>query len=94
MKSGVGLRLGLAQPADVSRVEIDTQEGGWSAAIYVADSPGDSLAAWGSPVGSVEDAGASASIELDGAPSGSAVLVWFTRLPTSGRVAVDEVRVA
>ncbi len=56
--------------------------------------PGDSLAGWGSPVGSVEDAGASASIELDGPPSGSAVLVWFTRLPTSGRVAVNEVRVA
>jgi len=93
LKSGVGLRLDLAQPADVSRVEIDTEEGGWSAEVYVADTAADNLTGWGSPAGSVEDAAASAAIELDGTESGSAVLLWFTRLPTSGRVAVDEVRV-
>jgi serine/threonine-protein kinase len=94
LKSGVGLRLDLAQPADVSSVEIDTTEGGWSAEVYVADAPGDSLTAWGSPLGSVEDAGSNARIEPGGTASGSAVLVWFTRLPTSGQVAVAEVRVA
>jgi hypothetical protein len=93
LKSGVGLRLDLARAADVSSVELDTEEGGWSAEVYVTDAPGDSLAAWGSPAGSVEDAGSKERIELGDTASGSSVLLWFTRLPTSGIVAVDEVRV-
>jgi serine/threonine-protein kinase len=94
IKDGVGLRLDLAQQSDVSVVEIDTAEGGWSAAIYVADAPADTIEGWGFPAGSIDDAGDDASITLESAASGSTVLVWFTQLPSSGRIVVDEVRLA
>jgi hypothetical protein len=95
LKSGVGLRLDLETPSDVSQVEIDTTEAGWSAAVYVADHPADSLDGWGPPRASIEDADASVRLDLGPAPPiGSTVLVWFTKLPPSGRVTVDEVRLA
>jgi hypothetical protein len=94
IKDGVGLRLDLAGPADVSVVEIDTAEGGWSAAIYVADAPADSIEDWGFPAASIDDASGDASISLESAASGSTVLIWFTQLPSSGRIVVDEVRLA
>jgi serine/threonine-protein kinase len=95
LKSGVGLELDLAETADVSSVEIDTGEGGWSAQVYVADEPAASLEGWGEPRKAVE--GADARVQLDlgpPAPTGRSVLVWFTRLPSSGRISVNEVRVA
>ncbi|MCJ7438310.1 MAG: protein kinase [Acidimicrobiia bacterium] len=93
-KSGVGLRLELAGDADVSNVEVDTDLTGWSAQIYVAESPGDALADWGQPVASAEDLGKTARFEIDPAARGNAVLVWLTRLPSTGRLAIAEVRVA
>ncbi len=93
LKSGVGLRLDLAEAADVSFVELDTEEGGWSAQVYVADAGSDALAGWGAPAATVVDAATTERIELAGPPAGRAVLVWFTRLPASGRVVVGEVRV-
>ena len=95
LKSGVGLRLDLAEPADVSSVEIDTGETGWSAEIYVADDAPTTIAGWGAPRATIDDAPTQARLDLGSPPRvGSAVLVWFTRLPASGRVTVDEVRVA
>jgi serine/threonine-protein kinase len=94
IKDGVGFRLDLAGPADVSVVEIDTPEGGWNAVVYVADAPSDTIEGWGFPAGSIEDAGDAAEISLESTASGSTVLVWFTRLPPSGRIVVDEVRLA
>ncbi|HEY8217760.1 MAG TPA: protein kinase [Acidimicrobiia bacterium] len=95
IKDGVGLRLDLAGSSDVSVVEIDTPEGGWSAEIYVADSPADTIDGWGRPAGSIEDASDDARITLGPpSPAGSTVLVWFTHLPPSGKISVDEVRLA
>jgi hypothetical protein len=94
LKSGVGFRIDLLGSSDVSFVELDTEEGGWSAQVYVADAPADALDGWGAPRASVDDAGTSERLELGTpAPVGAAVLVWFTRLPDSGRISVDEVRV-
>jgi len=94
LKPGVGIRLDLAAPSDVSAVELDTDEGGWSAEVYVADGAAESLSGWGAPRAAIGDAPASARLDLGPAsPVGSAVLVWFTQLPPSGRVTVDEVRV-
>jgi serine/threonine-protein kinase len=94
LKSGVGLRIDLLASSDVSFVELDTDEGGWSAQVYVADAPADTLEGWGAPRASIDDAAASERLELGTpAPVGAAVLVWFTRLPDSGRISVDEVRV-
>jgi tRNA A-37 threonylcarbamoyl transferase component Bud32 len=95
IKEGVGLRLDLAESAGVSVVEIDTLEGGWAADVHVADAPADTIEGWGRPVGSIEDASDHASVSLGPpAPAGSTVLIWFTQLPSSGRIVVDEVRLA
>ncbi len=94
LKSGVGLQVDLAERSDVAFVELDTEETGWSAQIYVADSPANTLAGWGAPQASIEDATTSERIELGSPPAaGSAVLIWFTSVPSSGRITVDEVRV-
>jgi serine/threonine protein kinase len=93
LKAGVGLQLVLAEPADVSAVEIETAEGGWSADVYVAAEPADTLSGWGAPRASIQDASTSQRLDLGPPPPvGAAVLVWFTHLPPSGRVTVDEVR--
>ncbi len=92
-KDGVGLRLELADTAEVSTVDVDANGSGWNAQIYVADSPADSLAGWGQPVASGEDLGPSARFALDPPTSGRAVLVWLTRLPQSGKLQIAEVRV-
>ena len=93
-KSGVGLRLELANDADVSNVEVDANATGWSAQIYVAESPGRALDDWGQPVAAGEGLGTTARFEIDPAARGNAVLVWLTRLPSTGRLAIAEVRVA
>ena len=94
LKSGVGLQLDLAEASDVSFVELDTEEGGWSAQVYVADAPADTISGWSTPRASLEDAETSERLELGTPPpAGSVVLVWFTSMPRSGRIVVDEVRV-
>jgi serine/threonine-protein kinase len=94
LKSGVGLQLDLAEASDVSFVELDTEESGWSAQVYVADAPADGIAGWGTARASIEDAETSERVELGTPPpAGSVVLVWFTSVPSSGRITVDEVRV-
>jgi eukaryotic-like serine/threonine-protein kinase len=93
-KSGVGLYLTLTGPADISAVEVDADASGWSAQIYVADTPSDTLAGWGEPVAAGENLGPSARFTVDPPRRGSAVLVWITHLPDSRKLAIAEVRVA
>ena len=99
LKPGVGFYLTLGDASDLSSVEIASPNDGWSAEVYAADSPADSLAGWGDPVGTVEGASSgTTTIELADGSQGAAVLVWFTYLspqPDDSRFAVDvaEVRV-
>jgi serine/threonine-protein kinase len=90
-KSGVGIYVELAEPTDISFVEVDTQSSGWNAQIYIADAPTTELSGWGAPVADRQDLGTTESFEVDG--SGSAVLIWITRVPGSGRLEVSEIRV-
>jgi hypothetical protein len=92
-KSGVGIYVVLTGAADVSAVEVDARESGWSASIYVADAPGSSLSEWGDPVATGQDLGTSARFEIIPPRRGGAVLLWITHLPSSGRLSVAEVRV-
>jgi eukaryotic-like serine/threonine-protein kinase len=92
-KSGVGLRVDLADSSEVSTVEVDTNGSGWNAQIYVADSPAETLAGWGAPAASGEDLGPNATFELDPTASGRTVLIWLTRLPASGKLEITEVRI-
>ena len=91
-KAGVGLYLTLTGPADVSAVEVDADASGWSAEIYVADTPADSLAGWGEPVASGEGLGPSARFSVVPPRGGAAELVWMTHHPATRRHTKDEVR--
>lgn len=93
-KGGVGLVVSLAEAAEVDGIDLTTPEGGWDAEIYTASGevPGD-LDAWGAPRASTSgaDAGTTA-LRFDAVPT-EHVLVWFTRLPSSGAVQVAGVTV-
>ena len=92
LKPGVGLVLDLRADADVSSVEIDGAAGA-NVEIYVADSAGTTLSDWGPVRGRADDIPAQATVAVDPAVRGRAVLVWFTRTPESGRIEVNELRV-
>ena len=90
-KPGVGLRLDLAGPERVGRVVVHTTEPGWSATTYASDDTPATLAGWGAPLARIEDAPVDATITLDPQAKKAHVLVWFTRLPASGRLDVREI---
>lgn len=93
-KDGVGLVLVLDGTRSLESLEVATLESGWSARAYVADG-GERLTLedWGEPVTSVAEVDASTvRFALDGA-RGSEVLLWFTRLPSTGAVEVSDVTV-
>ncbi|MFO7590280.1 MAG: protein kinase [Acidimicrobiia bacterium] len=92
-KSGVGLAVELAGDGDVSSVEVDTTSSGWSARVYVGDGAATTLDGWGPALASGNELGSSARFRIDPPARGSAVLLWLTRLPGSGRLEIAEVRV-
>ena len=93
LKTGLGLVLTLDRPADLATLDLVTSTPGWSASLYVAAQPAPDLAGWGEPVTTGDVAGNDASFDL-GATNGAAVLLWITRLPDGGKVAIGDVAVA
>ena len=93
-KDGVGVFVELDGVHDLSTVTVTADETGWSAEVYVADQPGSDLAAWGEPRGSTENAGTTVEIALSPGTNGRSVLLWLTRLPSSGKLTVSEIQVA
>jgi hypothetical protein len=90
LKPGVGVVLPIATGAELRQLTIDSPTTGWTVVVYVADAPGETLAAWGRPVETVEVDGP-VEIDLDGR-RGAAVLLWITNVGPDGRVVVDEVQ--
>jgi len=93
LKSGVGLMIELAGPADITSLEVLTEGSGWSAEIYVGDGTAETIEGWGAPVATGEGLGESATFTIDPSRAGSAVLLWITRVPDGGRLDVSEVQV-
>ncbi len=93
VKSGVGLVLTLARPSSVRTIEIDAAAQDWSVQVY-AGTGATTLAGWGSPVGAGERLGTTARLDIDPDSDATAVLLWFTRVPPSGRLEIREVRLA
>jgi eukaryotic-like serine/threonine-protein kinase len=93
-KDGVGLFVELDAVHDIDDVAVTTDESGWSADVYVADEPATDLAGWGQARGSTSDAGTTADIPLDSGTRGRYVLLWLTRLPSSGKLHVNEIQIA
>ncbi|MEA3076558.1 MAG: eukaryotic-like serine/threonine-protein kinase, partial [Actinomycetota bacterium] len=93
LKKGVGVVLELGSSAKLSTLSVSSPSSGWSAQVYVADSPKASLAEWGSPAASQDGIGGSATFDLAG-KEGAAVLLWITKLGDDNRVEIAEVTVA
>jgi eukaryotic-like serine/threonine-protein kinase len=91
-KPGVGLWVRLDAPYDITSVTVMALEGGWSGEIYVADQPGDSLAAWGQPRQSGDNIPATHAFPLTNT-QGQYVLVWCTQLPPSNKLQIGDIKV-
>jgi hypothetical protein len=94
-KPGVGLIVGTKKPVIARTMTIKSEEGGWDARVYGSLSQPASLAEWGSPIGTISDAGTDETIQLNGAKARN-FLIWITKLsPTSVAggydVEIDEV---
>lgn len=85
LKDGVGIVLGLQDPARISELVLTSPDAGWSATIHVSSEPGASLADWGPPVATVDGA-ASGEHTVDFDAEGGHVLVWITDLGDGGEV--------
>jgi hypothetical protein len=92
-KSGVGVRLDLGRSQKVTSVIADADGTGWSAAIYVSDNAGSTLADYGAPRAEKSGLGKHAVIPLASPATGRYVLLWFTLLPDTGKIGLSEVRV-
>jgi serine/threonine protein kinase len=91
-KPGVGLWVKLDEPREITSVTVTALENGWSGQIYVADQPGGSLEAWGQPRATGDDVPATHRFDLNGA-RGEYVLVWCTRLPSSNKLQIGDIKV-
>jgi serine/threonine-protein kinase len=92
LKSGVGLVLDLTDEVAVRHVKVSSPTSDWSASLYVADAPGETLAAWGPPVQHLDAIDGTAEFRFD-PKEGKAVLLWITRLGADNRVEVPEIAV-
>jgi serine/threonine protein kinase len=93
-KSGVGLIFELDGQREVAAVTATTDDSDWSADIYVADQSGSDLPAWGPPRASKQGLGREEQFPVDPNASGRFVLLWLTRLPTDGKLGINEVVIA
>ena len=90
-KAGVGLWVQLDASHDISKVTVTTLENGWSGEIYVADRPGSTLDAWGSPQATGDNVPATHPFALNA--RGQYVLVWCTQLPPSDKLQIGDIKV-
>jgi hypothetical protein len=82
VKPGVGLVVTLANSTSLASLKVNSPTNNWSADIYVADSPKDSLEGWGAPVATKSGiAPGTTSFDLKGT-KGGAVLIWITNVGT------------
>lgn len=97
-KTGVGLVLGLGQPARVESLRISGSTNGWSGEVFVADGPPGPNGVDGlTSAGTVSDVRNDVSVDLGGAV-GDTVVLWITDLgdPVDGsrhRVEITELTV-
>lgn len=92
-KPGVGLVLTLDHAGALDQLRATSPTRGWSAQVYVADSPAAALGGWGEPIASATDIPGAATFDLRGT-DGRAVLLWITQLGGSPyRVTIDELTV-
>jgi len=91
-KPGVGLWVQLDASHEISAVTVTTVDDGWSAQIYVADQPGDTLAEWGPARASGDNIPAVHTFTLSNT-RGQYVLIWCTQLPQTDKLQIGDVKV-
>ena len=92
LKSGVGYVLNLDGSHLLHTLLLVSATPDYDVRVYVSDSAGTTLGAWGRPVASLTDVGGQVSLPLRG-QLGSHLLVWFTRLSPSDEVQIGEAQV-
>ena len=95
LKPGVGVVVQLEKSISLRNIEIETAAIGWSGEIYVSDTIGASLEAWGDPVALIEASSGTAEIDLSG-NSGQMIMLWITDLgdaPPSLNIEITEIRI-
>jgi eukaryotic-like serine/threonine-protein kinase len=90
-KPGVGVALRLDGTHNLQGLRVETGSEGWAASIYVADTPGRTLADWGQPVTKAANIAGATQFDLGGREAG-AVLIWFTDAGSGRRAEIAEVR--
>jgi len=84
-KAGIGLVLELSTSAAGRGMVVTTPMAGWSGAVRVASAPATTLAGWGAPVATVEDAPAGpVTFDLPPSSTGRYVLLLVTKGPKGG----------
>ena len=75
-------------------VNATAPEGGWDAEVHLLDAlPDPDVSGWGEPAGTVAGA-AEGTVAIDvGGGDATYVLLWFTRVPDGGRMAVTQLEV-
>jgi serine/threonine protein kinase len=93
LKQGVGVVVVVGAGGRLDDLTVTSSTNGWSAQVYVADSPKSTLTDWGTPVATKTgiDSG-DTTFALHG-HQGTSVLLWITDLGPSNQVAIAEVKV-
>jgi serine/threonine protein kinase len=92
LKQGVGVVFVLEGAPRLDDLVVSTTSRGWSARVYVADSPKSRLEDWGESVASKNGINGETKWSLDERQAG-AVLLWITDLGPANQVSLNEVRV-
>jgi len=79
-KPGVGLYVTLNKAVALAAVKVNSPTSGWSAEIYVAETPKGDVASWGAPVSTKSHIAAGATTFELGGKKGGVVLIWITDL--------------
>ncbi len=93
LKQGVGVILRFSGVGKLDEVKVTSPTRGWSARVYVADTPKATLAEWGDAVETRTGINGSATTFSLHAKPGGAILVWITNLGPSRQVAIGELEV-
>ena len=90
LKDGLGLVFRLDRPVRLAELKAFSPIRGWSASVYVAAAPGQTLADWGAPVAQRAEIAGDATFDLSGR-QGGAVLLWITDPGPSHRAEITDV---
>jgi serine/threonine-protein kinase len=92
-KAGVGLYVSASSPTVARDLTVYSTTPGWTAEIYGSNSAPAAIGGWGQALAHGDVTGAKQAFQLDTAGrSFRNYLIWITKLPAAGQVAINEVK--